>query len=104
MPMPTPQAFIADLQTRLSQLLRNSPAGDLERNLRATLGQAFQRLDLVTRDEFDAQLERLARLQERVAQLEEALAQRQRAEQESELAQRQRAVDEGPLAQLDPEV
>jgi BMFP domain-containing protein YqiC len=98
----TPQAFIADLQDRLGELLRNSPAGDLERNLRATLGQTFQRLDLVTRDEFDVQLERLARLQERVAQLEEALAQRERAEQEAAL--RQRAVDEGPLAQLDPEV
>lgn len=69
----TPQALIADLQSRLSELLRKSPAGDLERNLRAVLGQTFQRLDLVTRDEFDAQLERLARLQERVTELEKAL-------------------------------
>ncbi len=76
----TPQALIADLQARLSALLRNSPAGDLERNLRATLGQTFQKLDLVTRDEFDAQLERLARLQERVTQLEEALEQNKRSE------------------------
>ena len=73
MSTPTPQAFIADLQSRLSELLRKSPAGDLERNLRAVLGQTFQRLDLVTRDEFDAQLERLARLQERVTELEKAL-------------------------------
>ncbi|MFP5407370.1 MAG: accessory factor UbiK family protein [Gammaproteobacteria bacterium] len=71
---------MADLQARLSELLRNSPAGDLERNLRATLGQTFQKLDLVTRDEFDAQLERLSRLQERVTQLEEALEQRKRTE------------------------
>ncbi len=76
----TPQALIADLQARLSALLRNSPAGDLERNLRATLGQTFQKLDLVTRDEFDAQLERLARLQERVTQLEDALEQNKRSE------------------------
>ena len=75
-----PQALIADLQARLSELLRNSPAGDLERNLRAALGQTFQRLDLVTRDEFDAQLERLARLQERVTQLEEALERNKRPE------------------------
>lgn len=73
MSRPTPQALIADLQSRLSELLRNSPAGDLERNLRAVVGQTFQRLDLVTRDEFDAQLERMARLQERVAELEKAL-------------------------------
>ena len=76
MSRPTPQALIADLQSRLSGLLRNSPAGDLERNLRAVVGQTFQRLDLVTRDEFDAQLERMARLQERVAELEKALEDR----------------------------
>ncbi|HRO59590.1 MAG TPA: accessory factor UbiK family protein [Burkholderiaceae bacterium] len=76
MSRPTPQALIADLQSRLSELLRNSPAGDLERNLRAVVGQTFQRLDLVTRDEFDAQLERMARLQERVAELEKALEDR----------------------------
>ena len=69
----TPQALIADLQSRLSELFRSTPAGDIERNLRAVLGQTFQRLDLVTRDEFDAQLERMARLQERVAELEKAL-------------------------------
>jgi len=68
--------LIADLQSRLSELLRKSPAGDLERNLRAVVGQTFQRLDLVTRDEFDAQLERMARLQERVAELEKALEER----------------------------
>ena len=73
MSKPTPQALIADLQSRLSELLRKSPAADVERNLRAVLGQTFQRLDLVTRDEFDAQLERLARLQERVTELEKAL-------------------------------
>ena len=80
MSKPTPQALIADLQERLSGLLRNSPAADLERNLRAVLGQTFQRLDLVTRDEFEAQLERMARLQERVAQLEQALRDRERDE------------------------
>lgn len=78
MSKPTPQALIADLQERLAGLLRNSPAGDLERNLRAVLGQTFQRLDLVTRDEFDAQLERMARLQERIVHLEQALEDKER--------------------------
>jgi len=78
MSKPTPQALIADLQERLAGLLRNSPAGDLERNLRAVLGQTFQRLDLVTRDEFDAQLERMARLQERIVRVEQALEDKER--------------------------
>ena len=80
MSKPTPQALIADLQERLSGLLRSSPAADLERNLRAVLGQTFQRLDLVTRDEFDAQLERMARLQDRIARLEAELEQGKRSQ------------------------
>lgn len=78
---PSPQALIADLQQRISGLLRDRSSGDAERIARALLGQAFQRLDLVTRDEFDAQLERMARLQQRIAQLEEALEQSKRSQQ-----------------------
>jgi len=78
---PSPQALIADLQQRISGLLRERSTGDVERIARALLGQAFQRLDLVTRDEFDAQLERVARLQQRIAQLEEALEQSKRSQQ-----------------------
>lgn len=70
----TPQSLLGELQSRVSELLRNTPAADIERNMKAMLAQTFQRVDLVTRDEFDAQLERLSRLQERVAQLEKRLA------------------------------
>jgi BMFP domain-containing protein YqiC len=73
---PTPPSLLADLQARLAELLRNSPAADIERNVKALLAQAFQRADLVTREEFDAQLERLTKLQQRVEQLEQLLAQR----------------------------
>lgn len=71
-----PPSLLAELQARVSELLRNGPAADVERNVKALLAQTFQRVDLVTRDEFDAQLERLARLQERVEQLEKLLAER----------------------------
>lgn len=71
-----PPSLFADLQARFAELLRNSPAADVERNVKALLAQAFQRADLVTREEFDAQLERLASLQQRVEQLENLLAQR----------------------------
>ncbi|MFO1298814.1 MAG: accessory factor UbiK family protein [Burkholderiaceae bacterium] len=72
----TPPSLLAELQSRLAELLRNSPAADVERNMKALLAQAFQRADLVTREEFDARLERLARLQDRVEQLEKLLAER----------------------------
>lgn len=68
------QNFLQDLQARLSELLRTSPAGDVERNLKAVLGQAFQRLELVTREEFDDYAALLASLRGRIAQLEESVA------------------------------
>lgn len=71
---PDKQSFLQDLQARLSELVRTSPAGDLERNLKAMLGQAFQRLELVTRDELDDYAAVLAALRGRVVQLEEAVA------------------------------
>ncbi|GMV02951.1 MAG: accessory factor UbiK family protein [Burkholderiaceae bacterium] len=73
---PPPASLLADLQARLGELLRSSPAADIERNVKALLAQAFQRADLVTREEFDAQLERLTKLQQRVEQLEQLLAER----------------------------
>ncbi len=69
-----PQSLLNDLQARLAELFRASPAADIERNVRAMLNQTFQRLDLVTREEFDIQAEMLARLRERVAQLERTVA------------------------------
>lgn len=64
-----------ELAERLRTLLARSPAADLDRNLRALLGHWFSRLDLVSREEFDIQLEVLARTRARVAELERQLAQ-----------------------------
>ena len=33
----TPQSLLAELQQRVSELFRNSPAADIERNLKAML-------------------------------------------------------------------
>jgi BMFP domain-containing protein YqiC len=67
------QSFLNNLQERLTDLMRNSPAQDIERNMKALLGQAFAKLELVTRDEFDAQVALLDALRARVARLEEAI-------------------------------
>jgi BMFP domain-containing protein YqiC len=67
------QNFIHDFQQRLMELFRASPAGDLERNLKALMGQTFSRLDLVTREEFDVQVELLRALRQRVQALEDRL-------------------------------
>lgn len=68
------QALLQDVQQRLAELLRSSPAADLERNVKALMAQTFQRMDLVTREEFDIQLEVVQRLRQRVEALEARLA------------------------------
>lgn len=73
--------FLDELQARIDALLAATPAEDLRKNLKAMLAQQFARLDLVTREEFDTQRRVLARgrekidaLEQRVAELEAALA------------------------------
>jgi BMFP domain-containing protein YqiC len=68
-----PQQLLADAQIRLGELLRASPAADLERNLKALLAQTFQKLELVTREEFEIERTRLGRLQARLDALERDL-------------------------------
>ncbi|TAH42473.1 MAG: accessory factor UbiK family protein [Betaproteobacteria bacterium] len=78
--MSTPR-FLDEIGSRLSELAANSPARDIEKNVKAMLGSAFSRLDLVTREEFDVQREvlvqarqKLGELEARVAELEAKLA------------------------------
>jgi len=67
-------AFLDDLQQRLSALIEGTPAADLKRNLKAMLAQQFAELDLVTREEFDAQSRVLARSRDKLQELERRLA------------------------------
>ena len=72
------QVFLQDVQQRIADLVRSSPAADLERNLKAMLAQTFQRMDLVTREEFEVTLETVARLRARIEALEARLAESSR--------------------------
>jgi BMFP domain-containing protein YqiC len=65
--------FLDDLATRIGDAIRASPAKDIEKNVRAALGSVFNKLDLVTRDEFEVQAQLLLRTRERLTQLEEKL-------------------------------
>ena len=64
-----------DLNQRMSDALRNSPAADIEKNLRAMLASWFDRMDLVSREDFDVQRKLLERAQAKLAELEARLAQ-----------------------------
>ena len=70
---PNPK-ILEDLAGKLGDVFRNSPAHDLERNLRAGLTSMLGKLDLVTREEFDVQAEVLARTREKLTQLEARVA------------------------------
>lgn len=68
------QKLLDELGAKIREVAANSPARDIEKNLRAMLAATFARLDLVTRQEFDIQSEVLARAREKLTQLEARLA------------------------------
>lgn len=63
-----------DLSSKLNAAISNSPAKDIEKNMRALLAQGFAKLDLVTREEFDIQTQVLARAREQLVALEARVA------------------------------
>jgi ubiquinone biosynthesis accessory factor UbiK len=67
--------LLDELGERLGEATRNSPAADLEKNLRALLGAFFDRFDVVLREDFEVQRRLLERAQAKLADLEARLAQ-----------------------------
>jgi hypothetical protein len=63
-------SFLDDLQSRVSELVRQTPAADMQKNLKALLTQQFARLELVTREEFDTQTKVLTRARSKLDELE----------------------------------
>lgn len=55
---------------------------DVEKNIRAALTGAFNKLDLVTREEFDVQTQVLHRTRERLEALEKRVAELEQANNE----------------------
>ena len=68
------QKALNELGERLRALLAQSPAADLEKNLKALLGRHLAQLDLVGREEFDIQRAVLLRTREKLEKLEAQVA------------------------------
>jgi len=81
LPNPT---FINDLVNKLGEVLKQSPAKDIEQNLKAGVTSMLGKLDMVSREEFDVQAEVLARTREKLAQLEARLAELEKQQRETE--------------------
>lgn len=65
-----PNEVLQDIQAKINEMLKNSPAKDVERNVKAMLTQGFNKFDLVTREEFDTQAQVLTRTRLRLEELE----------------------------------
>lgn len=68
--MAKPNAWFEEFQKNVSELIAKSPAVDIERNVKAFMGSAFNKMDLITREEFDIQVDLLARALQRIEKLE----------------------------------
>ena len=73
------QNVLDELTARMRELFAQSPAADLERNMRSLLTTFFGKLDLVTREEFDLQRQVLLRTREKLERLEAQVAELERA-------------------------
>jgi BMFP domain-containing protein YqiC len=80
----TSAKIVEEIGARISDAIASSPARDVDKNVRALLNSALGRLDLVTRAEFDVQMQVLHRTREkleaatlRVAELEARLSGRE---------------------------
>lgn len=62
--------FFDELNERVSEAFRGSPAQDVEKNLKALLAAGFAKLDLVLREDFEVQQKLLERAQAKLAELE----------------------------------
>ena len=63
-----------ELAARVGQVIQNSPAKDIEKNVKALLASGLSRLDVVPRAEFDVQAQVLLKTREKLEALEKRLA------------------------------
>ncbi|ARU32661.1 phosphoheptose isomerase [Sulfuriferula sp. AH1] len=68
------QKLFDELGDKISQAVNQGPFKDIEHNLRALVQSTLQKLDIVTREEFDVQQEVLLRTREQLVALEARVA------------------------------
>ena len=78
--------FFEDISQQISKLLPQAEAAgdDMKRSVSSALQKGFARMDLLTREEFEAQLAALTRAEEKIGALETQLAQLESRIQELE--------------------
>ena len=62
--------ILEEISSKLGDTIAQSPAKDIEKNVKSLMGSAFNRMDLVTREEFDIQQQVLIKTREMLTKLE----------------------------------
>ncbi|SMC63591.1 accessory factor UbiK family protein [Polynucleobacter kasalickyi] len=68
------QTMAEDVQKKVSDAVAQSPAKDIEKNVKGLMQQGFQKMDLITREEFEIQVQVLAKTRTKLEELEEKVA------------------------------
>jgi hypothetical protein len=63
-----------DIAARIGKAIENSPAKDIEKNVKTMLAASLARLDLVPRSEFEVQAQVLLKTREKLEALEKRVA------------------------------
>jgi len=63
-----------ELARKISQAMKESPAKDVEKNVKAMLQSGLRRLNVVPREEFEIQAQLLSRTREKLEALEARVA------------------------------
>ena len=71
--------ILEEISSKLGDTISQSPAKDIEKNVKSLMGSAFNRMDLVTREEFDIQQQVLIKTRELLSQLEARVAELEKA-------------------------
>ena len=66
--------FINEAISKIGEIWKQSPAKDIENNIKAGVTSMLTKLDMVSREEFDVQSDVLARTREKLTLLEARLA------------------------------
>ncbi|WP_051940616.1 accessory factor UbiK family protein [Stenoxybacter acetivorans] len=62
-----------EVSAKIRETIENSPMKDMEKNVKSMLGSAFNRMDLITREEFDTHRDMLLKSRETITALESRL-------------------------------
>ena len=76
--------FFEEINAKIAAIIAASPAKDIEKNMKAMMMAMFSKLDLVTREEFDVQMQVLQRTREKLDALEARMAQMDHSGAESD--------------------